>query len=736
MAERLMTGYDQSYPPIVSKRSPTNKDRAELGTIWINTTLNDIFILTSVVAGLSTWINCGGGTGTFAALTVDPGDTTITAGNLIVSAGSATISSFGNGLVFSSATGVLSSSAGTNGQIVIGKTGDAPLWGAITCPDGSIGIALGANTIALTATGATASTFPTDAGIATPAAGATTINGDGTNISTAAVADVITITLAPSVSLTGKLTAGNDLEMTTGTCLIASDDNAANAIYLHANGGVNEQINIFSDQGTGVDSIWMHSDVGGLTVTSGLASADAINIAATDAAGGIDVDYGTAGINFAGANGAFTVTSGTAAISIGADAVAHDVTLGGTAGASSLLLQAGTGAVTVTAGGVLDINAVGLVTIDSTGGRLNIGAGDNANNINVGTGAAARTVTIGNSTGASSIILDCGTGAFDLGVTATDHTSRLGSTTGVSALTLQAGTGAMTFTAGGIFDVNATGNITLDTSAGAINIATNAVAVVTTIGNVTGASQVVVDCGTAGASFGASATPHTTTIGSTDTTSNTTVQSGSGALVLTGAGDLTLDAAGVLELNSSAGVISIGNDAVSQAVNIATAGERVLTLGSSTTASQTVVECGTAGASFGASANAHVTTIGSTNTTSSTVINGGSNGISLTAGGLVSMVAATDTQAGAAVTINANIGIGIFTGLTTAAGASQDFTITNSLVSATSGIIYSIANKGDNDAQMQVTRMVPGAGSFVLSVTNQGAAALNGDVIISFIVLG
>lgn len=732
MAERLMTGYDQSYPPIVSKRSPTNKDRAELGTIWINTTLNDIFILTSVVSGLSTWINCGGGTGTFAALTVDPGDTTITAGNLIVSAGSATISSFGKGLVFSSATGVLSSSAGTNGQIVIGKTGDAPLWGAITCPDGSIGIALGANTIALTATGATASTFPTDAGIATPAAGATTINGDGTNISTAAVADVITITLAPSVSLTGKLTAGNDLEMTTGTCLIASDDNAAQAIYLHANGGVNETIDIYSQLGTTTTSIDIHSAVGGITVAAGtaltLSAASASTLALT--------------------NAQLDITTGTGALNIGADATVHTVTLGSSAGASSTVIQAGTGALNITGGGAMTLSTAGLLKIDSSAGRIDIGTDVVAQNINIGTSAAARTISIGNSTGASSVIVDCGTGNFDLGVTTTDHTSRLGSTTGVSALTLQAGTGAMTFTAGGVFDVNATGAVTIDSTGGAlqignganafaVDIGTGAAARTITIGNATGATSIVVNSGTGNLDLGVNATDHTSQLGSTTGVSALTLQAGTGAMTFTAGGVFDVNATGNVTIDSTGGTIGIGEGADANNINIGTgAAARVLTLGNVTGATSVVVDCGTGGASFGASATAHTTTIGSTNTTSTTTVQAGSGGIGLAAAGLVSITAATDTQAGAAVTINANVGKGIFTGLTTAAGATQDFTITNSLVTATSGIIYSIANKGANDAQMQVTRMVPGAGSFVLSVKNQGAAALNGDCIISFIVLG
>lgn len=762
MAEFISSGtFDSAYPPIVTQRAPTTSDRKgpygpiEIGTLWIDKPNNDAYILTSVVANVATWINIGGGTGTFAALTVNPGNAVITAGNLTVtagnfavSAGTVTFGAFGKGILFSSAAGLISSSAGTNGQIPIGKTGDAPLWATLTAGAG-INITNGANSIQIDATGATAVKYTTDdANIVVPdGTGNVNVVGGSNLSSTGAIANTVTLDLNPSVSITGKLTAGNDLEMTTGTCLIASDDNAANAIYLHANGGVNEQINIFSDQGTGVDSVWVHSDVGGLTLASGLASADAINITASNAAGGIDVDYGTNGINFAGANGAFTVTSGTAAISIGADAAAHDVTLGGTTGASSLTLQAGTGATTITAGGVFDVNAVGLLTLDSSGGRIDIGANAVAQNINIGTGAAARTITVGNSTGASSVILDCGTGAFDLGVTATDHTSRLGSTTGVSALTLQAGTGAMTFTAGGAFDVNAVGAVTIDSTGGAIsigngadafavNLGTGAAARTVTIGNATGATSVVVNSGTGNLDLGVNATDHSTRVGSTTGVSALTLQAGTGAIGINGGGDITVDAVGTVEINSSAAAIRIGNDAVAQDIAIGTgAAARTITLGNATGATSVVVNGGTGAMQFGANAVAHATTIGSTTGAAATTVQAGTGGIALNAAGIVTMLPATDTQAAAAVTINANVGVGTFTGITTAAGSSQDFTINNSLVTATSAILCTLANKGANDAQMTVQRVLPGTGSFVVTAKNNGAAALNGDVIITFWVI-
>lgn len=730
---------DAGIDPIAEMRAPTGQDYAGYGTIWIDQSLDDIWVAANTSAGLMVWVPCGGGSGTFSSVTINPGNLTVTAGNLNVAAGTATIGAFGKGLVFSSAAGLLSSSAGTNGQIVIGKTGDSPLWASLASSDGSVGIAVGANTIDLTVTGATGSTFPTDGAIVTPLAGATSIVGD-TNITTdGVVPNTVTINLNPSISLTGKITAGNDFEMTTGTCLIASDDNAANAIYLHANGGVNETIHLYSQLGTGVASLNFESLVGGIYVSAGTAlslnaaSASVINIT----------------------NNSFGINTGTGALNLGTDAFAKTVTLGSTAGAASTIVQSGTGALNVTGGGAITISSAGLLKIDSSAGGIDIGTDVVAQNINIGTGASVRTVSIGNSTGASSVVAHCGTGAFDLGVDATDHTTRIGSTSGVSAFTAQAGTGAMTFTAGGAFDVNAVGVVTIDSTGAAIsigngadafgiNIGTGAAQRNIIIGNATGTTSVVVNGGTGAMQFGANAIAHDVTVGSVTGAANTSILSGTGLLNVASLGSSTysavttldIDTAGALSINSSAGIINIGNDAVAQNIYIGTGGAaRVINIGNDTGATSVVVTGGTGAMQFGANAIAHAVTVGSTTGAAATTVQSGSGGLALNSAGLLSTQAGTDTQAGAGVTINTNVGYGIFTGLTTAAAATEVLTVTNSLCTANSVILCSLSNFGANDAKMTVGRVIPGAGSFTVSAINNGAAALNGNIVLAFWIL-
>lgn len=153
---------------------------------------------------------------------------------------------------------------------------------------------------------------------------------------------------------------------------------------------------------------------------------------------------------------------------------------------------------------------------------VNFAAGGSiARTVNLGTGAAAQTVTVG-------------------------------STNSTSALTLQAGSGATTHTAGGTYDVNAAGAITIDSSGGTIGIGTDAVAQdinvgtgaaarTITIGNATGATSVVLNAGTGNINIGTGAqartvnlgtglAAQTVTVGSADSTSALALKAGSGKI--------------------------------------------------------------------------------------------------------------------------------------------------------------------------------------------------------------
>lgn len=191
---------------------------------------------------------------------------------------------------------------------------------------------------------------------------------------------------ASNVTVTG---AGIDLLLNSvlGSVLVESTENAALAIRLHANGGTSETIQIHADQGTAATSLDLLSDVGGITLRGGLATADAINITATNAAGGIDIDAGTAGfiVDTTGAisldsaaasnftvTGAFDLTLNSTAGSVvitGAEAAADAVQINATTALGGVDINAGTGGATLDSAGAFSIdgNAASNVTVTGAG---------------------------------------------------------------------------------------------------------------------------------------------------------------------------------------------------------------------------------------------------------------------------------------------------------------------------------------------------------------------------------
>jgi len=109
-------------------------------------------------------------------------------------------------------------------------------------------------------------------------------------------------------------------------------------------------------------------------------------------------------------------------------------------------------------------------------------------------------------------------------------------------------------------------------------------------------------------------------------------------------------------------------------------------------------------------------------------------------GGLISVANNAAAAAGgpsATVTVvnNARVGVITFAGYTQAAAATLVLTLTNSFIAAGSCILTSATNVGSNDAQMNVSRIKPGSGTADITIVNNGAAALNGNMQLNFWVL-
>lgn len=88
----------------------------------------------------------------------------------------------------------------------------------------------------------------------------------------------------------------------------------------------------------------------------------------------------------------------------------------------------------------------------------------------------------------------------------------------------------------------------------------------------------------------------------------------------------------------------------------------------------------------------------------------------------------------AAATVN-NVG-GVITteALATATGVQYSFTLTNTLIKANSLVFVSVKNGTNTTLGLAVNEVTPAAGSAVIKIKNTNAGALNGTIVISFIV--
>lgn len=173
-------------------------------------------------------------------------------------------------------------------------------------------------------------------------------------------------------------------------------------------------------------------------------------------------------------------------------------------------------------------------------------------------------------TGAVDLDITTATGDLNLGANAAAHTVVLGSTTGASATTIQTGTGAMTFTAGGAFDLNITGEFTIDTPAGITLTSSEAAADAVSLHASNAAGGITLSAGTEGLSLGNDVDITTISMGNGDNTVAQTVNIASGAA----ADDSSIN---ILEGIATSGTqtLSILNGAstsTGQAVNIMTGG--------------------------------------------------------------------------------------------------------------------------------------------------------------------
>jgi len=339
------------------------------------------------------------------------------------------------------------------------------------------------------------------------------------------------------IDITATGVAGDDIDILgSGSSVnVTSTENAAESIYLHANGGLLETIRLHADQGTGVASVNIGSDVGGVTIAGGLGTADAVNITASTAGGGIDIDSSTGGFDLlttgaisldaslasnltvTGASADLTLSSsGGSVVVTGTEAAVDAIQLNATTALGGIDINAGTGGMTVDSGDLLSLDAAGVVNLTATG---------------------AFDVTV-NST-AGSVVLTGAEAAVDA--------VQINATTAGGGVDINAGTGGMTVDSGDLLSLDAAGVVNL-TATGAFDVTVNS-----TAGSVvlTGA-EAAVDAIQLNA---------TTALGGID------VNAGTGGMTIDSAGLLSIDSAGVTNLTAT-GAFDLTVESTGGAVNV------------------------------------------------------------------------------------------------------------------------------------------------------------------------
>ena len=253
--------------PIISLRSPLTTDKAQLGTVWVNKTINAAWILTSVVSNSASWTDISGAAGSFTTLTVTGNSTlgsatgaVVTIGNDLGATGVVINSGSGGIIMASSVGGVISFSSDSTLEfsavtsVTIDSTPVVNIGTGGTASATTIGNATGASSLALvTGTGGMSisatglvSMVPSSATVASPTASSTqnfnvikTIFTGFTTIATGTQAftitsNKITATSAIFVSVANLNASGNGAKMS----LVSVTQAAGSIVVNTTNNGV------------------------------------------------------------------------------------------------------------------------------------------------------------------------------------------------------------------------------------------------------------------------------------------------------------------------------------------------------------------------------------------------------------------------------------------------------------------------------------------------------------------
>uniref|UniRef100_A0A6C0E813 S-layer family protein n=1 Tax=viral metagenome TaxID=1070528 RepID=A0A6C0E813_9ZZZZ len=487
-------------------------------------------------------------------------------------------------------------------------------------------------------------------------------------------------TAAPS-NLTHVGSAGNDLTVscTSGSLNLIGGEAVNNAVTINT---TNVAGGIDIDAGTGGIAV---DTTGSLSLTGNSATSNAVRINSNNAAGGIDIDAGTGGVAIDTTGSLSLDSSATGASSnlthvgsagndltvsctagslnlIGGEAINNAVRINTTNAAGGIDIDAGTGGIAVDSTGVIDINATGALTLDSSA-----------------TGASSNLTHAGSA--GNDLTVSCTSGSLNLlGGEAINNAVRINTTNAAGGIDIDAGTGGLT--------IDTTGTLSLDSSA------TGASSNLTHVGSA--GNDLTVSCTSGSLNLiGGEAINNAVTINTTNAAGGIDIDAGTGGIAIDTTGPLSLDSSATGASSNLTHVGSAGND---------------LTV-SCTSGSLNLL---------GGEAINNAVRINTTNVAGGIDIDAGTGGIAVDSTGVI------DINATGALTLDSSA-TGASSNLTHAGSAGNDLT-----VSCTSGSVNLRGGEAAVDAVKINTTHANGgididAGTGGLTIDTTGALSLTGN---------
>lgn len=316
-------------------------------------------------------------------------------------------------------------------------------------------------------------------------------------------------------------------------------------------------------------------------------------------------------------------------------------------------------------------------------------------------------------TDAQAIARTASTGALALLLTPSNLSPVLASPSAIGSTAPAAGTfTALTMTTsidlqvGGTWDSGGTAiDIATDSDTAALNLGTVGARSIT-LGNSTSSTAVAITSGTG----------HITL-----------TSTGTGDIIINSDDTLLLDSDGVLELNSSAGVISIGNDDIDQNINLGTDGERTITIGSSNGACSLVLDCGTGALNIGVNTIAHTITIGNMTAATAVAVEVGTGNFTVNGVGASTYTIGAATTSGT-ITIGGTaqtgtLGLGVSSGVMTTNLSTGNGAKTLNIATGVSGNTVNLGTGINTSAQViNIASGASAANSTVNILSGNGTA--------------